>query len=297
MSNIPTVSVIIPAYNAASYIGETLNSVIHQTYTDFEILVVDDGSSDDTSSVVKAFDDDRIICIYQSNQGVSVARNTGIFQARGEYIAFLDADDLWHQEKLKVQVNAFETESEPCVCYCDRKVFSDVNSLGVGNDDEGLNFEMSTEQLFSSLLKHNHIHCSSVMVRRKLFARSGVFDPMLRASEDSDLWMRAARYTSFLHIKGTLSYYRHHENNTVNSIKFRRNRLNAELMFLARYFEDDNARRIMLDRLKGSSHTLAYEEEAQSNFKSAYKLFLASFVLGKRGVKAFVKLIILWFRA
>jgi glycosyltransferase involved in cell wall biosynthesis len=102
------VSVIIPAYNAMNYLPETLKSVLRQTFTDFEILIIDDGSSDNLVQWVSQLVDPRIKLISQNNQGVSVARNTGITHAQGEFIAFLDADDLWEATKLEKQLHTLE---------------------------------------------------------------------------------------------------------------------------------------------------------------------------------------------
>ena len=100
----PKVSVIIPTYNAMTYLPETVESVLRQTYSNFELLIIDDGSSDQTVQWVSQLVDSRVRLISQENQGASVARNTGIAHAQGEYVAFLDADDLWEPTKLEQQV-------------------------------------------------------------------------------------------------------------------------------------------------------------------------------------------------
>ena len=102
----PQVSVVIPAYNCAAYGGQAVDSVLHQTYTDWEIIVVDDGSQDDTRLILEQYGD-RIRYIYQQNQGVSIARNRGIELARGEFIAFLDADDYFFPDKIAAQIAVF----------------------------------------------------------------------------------------------------------------------------------------------------------------------------------------------
>src|SRR5690349_3602213 len=99
----PKVSVIIPTYNRAQFIARAVDSVLEQTYKDFEIIVIDDGSSDNTQEILKAYEG-KIRYVYQQNKGISAARNRGIQEAKGEYIAFLDSDDVWKPEKLSVQV-------------------------------------------------------------------------------------------------------------------------------------------------------------------------------------------------
>ena len=101
----PLVSVIIPAYNASRYIVSTIQSVLNQSYRYLELIIIDDGSKDNTAELVKTFTDERIQYFYQLNQGVSVARNTGISKAKGDFIAFLDADDIWRSENLEVKLN------------------------------------------------------------------------------------------------------------------------------------------------------------------------------------------------
>jgi glycosyltransferase involved in cell wall biosynthesis len=105
----PQVSVVIPAYNCAAYVGQAVDSVLRQTYTDWEIIVVDDGSRDDTKLILEQYGD-RIRYIYQQNQGVSIARNRGIELARGEFIAFLDADDYFLPDKIAAQIAVFAAQ-------------------------------------------------------------------------------------------------------------------------------------------------------------------------------------------
>ncbi|WP_414828110.1 glycosyltransferase family 2 protein [Alteromonas sp. H39] len=293
----PTVSVIIPVFNAGKFIRSTLESVFSQTYTDFEVVIVNDGSTDDSESVIRSFNDNRIVYIAQENGGVSAARNNGIFHAQGKYVAFLDADDLWHPEKLRLQVAALEENPDVHLCYCDREVFGSDSDVTTNTSVDLPEIENTQESLFLQLLKHNHIQCSSVIVRKSLLSRAGIFDSNLAASEDSDLWIRASRHTDFIHITHPLSFYRHHDSNTIHTVEFRRNRLFAEMMFFARWIKDKSARDILAGRIRGSSHSLAYEEQERSNFKNAFRLWLLSFILGKRGVKAFFKILVLWYKS
>src|SRR5689334_9654380 len=123
------VSVIMPAYNAEKYIAESIRSVLAQTYADWELIVVDDGSSDNTGGVVREFvaRDSRIKYVFQENGRLGKARNTGIANARGELIAFLDSDDLWLETKLAAQTRAL-SENEADVVFCDCYIFKDENT-------------------------------------------------------------------------------------------------------------------------------------------------------------------------
>lgn len=291
----PRVSVIIPIYNARDHIRNTLQNLFKQTFQDFEVIIVNDGSIDNSVEIVKSFDDPRIVLIEQTNSGVSVARNTAIMQAKGEFVAFLDADDLWHISKLETQVQHLSSHPEIDFCYTDRDLFEEVECL---NLTSGVNTDIiELEQLFPALLKHNHIHCSSVMVRRSIFAKIGLFDVMLDASEDSDLWIRAAKSNTVLRVASVLSFYRRHDTNTINSIKFRRNRVFAELLFYARWLRNPAGRVILADNIKGNSHALAYEEESLQNHGQAMRYFCLAFFFGKRDLRTFSKIILLWFKS
>ncbi|MFQ3189793.1 MAG: glycosyltransferase involved in cell wall biosynthesis [Paraglaciecola sp.] len=294
MLKCPKVSVIIPMFNAQNFILETLKNLFLQTFNDFEVVIINDGSTDNSFSLVKQVDDPRIVLIEQKNSGVSVARNTAIMHARGEFVAFLDADDLWHTAKLDIQVKQLEHHPDIDFCYTDRDLFDDIEDLNLSVEVDSDSIEK--QQLFPLLLKHNHIHCSSVMVRRTIFAKIGLFDVMLAASEDSDLWIRAAKSNTVLRIASVLSFYRRHDTNTINSIKFRRNRVFAELLFYARWIRNPAGRVILADNIKGNSHALAYEEESLQNHCQALRYFCLAFFFGKRDLRTFIKIISLWFK-
>jgi hypothetical protein len=182
-----SVSVIIPAYNQGHYLGEAIRSVLAQTYPDFEIIVVDDGSTDNTADVAKSYSDSRVRYIYQENRGLSGARNTGIRHATGSFLSYLDSDDLFLPEKLALLVNKFESEPELGLvagqaCLIDEK----GQSLGLIFDEE-------IPRDPTLLLLHNPLHVGSVMVRRAWQECVGFFDETLRSYEDWDMWLRLAR--------------------------------------------------------------------------------------------------------
>lgn len=201
----PKVSVVIPAYNAMSYLPDTMASLLNQTYRDFEIIVVNDGSSDDTQQWVSHLKDPRIRLISQTNQGLSGARNTGINHAQGEYIAFLDADDLWEPTKLAKQVEVLDQYPEVGVVY------TWVTYIDEQGQSTGRVFQNQAEgEVWEQLIEHNIVECGSVaMVRRCCFATVGLFDRNLRSFvEDWDMWLRIARHYPFKVVKEHLVYYR-----------------------------------------------------------------------------------------
>jgi glycosyltransferase involved in cell wall biosynthesis len=205
----PKISVIIPAYNAMTYLPETLDSVIAQTFKDFEVLVVDDGSTDDTPVYVASHTDSRVKLIAQSNQGTAAARNNGISQAKGEYVAFLDADDLWRKEKLEKQVQILDSRPEIGLVYTWLELIDHTGkSLNkvLASDVEGYVWkEMVTNCRISGGSQH--------LIRRKCFEEVGGFATDLHFAEDWEMLIRLSSRYHFAGVKEPLVLYRQHPNN------------------------------------------------------------------------------------
>jgi len=203
----PKVSVIIPAYNAMEYLPETLENVLQQTLRDFEVIVVDDGSSDDICSWFEAHViDARVRLVSQENKGLSGARNTGIKHATSPYIAFPDADDLWDTSKLEKQVHLLDSDPSSGLVYT-WVAYIDSQGKPTGrvrkNSAEGM--------IWPDLTQHNVIECGSVvLVRHECFREVGLFDESLRSIEDLDMWLRMAQHYQFRMISEPLVYYRQH---------------------------------------------------------------------------------------
>ncbi len=186
VSGPPIVSVVIPTYNRAEWLGNTLRSVLKQTFIDFELIVVDDGSTDDTENVVQSFPRVQYVRL-QENRGVSGARNTGLSRAVGRYICFLDSDDLWCERKLEVQVGWMESNADCRVCYTDEiwiRRGVRVNPMNKHRKYSG--------DIFRHCLPLCIVSPSSAMLRASLFDEVGAFDESLPACEDYDLWLRIA---------------------------------------------------------------------------------------------------------
>ena len=183
----PSVSVVIPSYNCGHCLPEALESVFAQTFKDFEIIVVDDGSTDDTSAVVARFGS-RIRCIRQENRGLPAARNRGIRASAAPYIALLDADDVWFPEKLTEQIPAFSEDSEIGLVYSDLRVVYDdgqiVPSFLHSRPLAGSGY------VFDRILRSGFIIPSSAVVRRTCIEQVGLFDESMRSHEDVELWSR-----------------------------------------------------------------------------------------------------------
>jgi glycosyltransferase involved in cell wall biosynthesis len=185
--DIPIVSVIIPTYNRAWCLAEAVDSVLAQEFRGFELIVVDDGSIDETPKLLQGYGDS-IRVLRQENRGVSAGRNAGIAAARGELIAFLDSDDIWLKGKLARQVEFFNQHPEILICQTEELWVKNGRRVNPGRRHRkrgGMIFEPSLELCLVSP--------SAVMARRELFDRVGLFDERLPACEDYDLWLRVSR--------------------------------------------------------------------------------------------------------
>ena len=203
---IPKISVIIPSYNRAAMVQSAIESVLAQTFSDLEVIVVDDESSDGTGQILGEIFGDRIRYYSQANQGVSVARNKGIAEARGHWIAFLDQDDLWEKDKLEYQLKALERFGPRCsACYTDTRLYNHPETrtlfqlaeesyrhegmMGVNTDVLRLLVRPGGAGMVVCL--------SSFLGRADLVRRTGGFDPKLRYSQDSEFMFRLAMLTGF----------------------------------------------------------------------------------------------------
>jgi hypothetical protein len=207
------VSVIVPAWNAGATIDATLRSVRAQTYSPLEIVVVDDGSTDGTASVVEAHgaDDPRIHLIRQTNQGVAAARNAGIAAAKGEFVAPVDADDLWHPDKIRLQVEAMRMAGAKAGLCCTgvHAIDADARIVGTYVPDPG-------PSALVSLCRVNLVgNGSSALMPHALVVACGGYDPSLRAAgaqgcEDWQLYLRIVESHSFIVVPAGLTGYRQH---------------------------------------------------------------------------------------
>lgn len=199
------VSVIIPNYNRSILLGEAIKSVLNQTYSKLEILVCDDGSTDDSIHIVNSFNDDRIIWLPGQRMGRPAGpRNRGICSAKGDWIAFLDSDDKWHPNKLKLQLEYAEINNLSAICT---NAIVEENGVSINTYfAQNINSVIG----FDSLLKSNKIICSSVLVSRKSLDISGIFseNENLRAIEDYELWLRISSITNWGYIKDALIIYK-----------------------------------------------------------------------------------------
>lgn len=229
----PTVSVIIPTYNRGDLILDSLRSIFLQNYSDYEIIVVDDGSTDNTEDVLSyLIKDNKIRYVKQDNQGESSARNHGILLSQGKYIAFLDSDDLFEPTKLKMQVQYLEDHPEIGLVHSGYTKFDNY-----GHDLGYRDTSWFCGMIYPKLLLHWTVLMAvdTVMVPKKVFEVVGLFDETLRMGPDLDMWRRISRKYSFGFISESLARVRVHEGNISG------NKLKATegfIQYLERAFED-----------------------------------------------------------
>lgn len=212
----PLVSVIIPTFNRARQVRAALISVLKQTYSRFEVIVVDDGSTDETREAVEQVidqqnsDDKRVRYFFQTNQGQSVARNKGIDAARGQWLGFLDSDDVWLPEKLEWQVRALENFKDDCgACISDARLIDDVGLDTTAFRSSGMRWDEASGM--ESEAAENLVKCrdpywvSTLLVRTEVAKEIGRFDPHIEYAEDHDFLFRLSLATSFCYVNRPLA--------------------------------------------------------------------------------------------
>jgi len=210
----PLVSVIMPAYNTEKFIGESIQSVVDQTYTNWELLVVDDGSTDKTADIIRSFaaQDSRVKYLFQQNGRQAKARNTAIEHSHGTLIAFLDADDLWLPEKLERQLQALEATNADVV-YSNGIIIYEPGATPGATDFPIVSGTIEGRKMLDLLLLQNRIPVQSVLVRMESYRNAGPFDesPQFHGCEDYEMWLRLAERGALFHgINEKLIKYRRH---------------------------------------------------------------------------------------
>lgn len=237
----PLVSVVMPAYNVALYIAEAIQSVLGQDYPNIELIVVDDGSSDGTAQVAEQFGD-RVRVLRQENAGPAAARNRGIREARADYIAFIDADDIWVGDKLTLQVQHLQSHPEIGVVFGEELPWH-VQPDGTfsvlpqpTNLDKPPTLDMALSGwIYKDLLLGSAISIITAMIRRSVVETVGGLDETLRMGEDYDFWIRVSRHYQIHRFDRTLAYYRIHPQGTTKVPRKENNEYNVLLRAINTY--------------------------------------------------------------
>jgi glycosyltransferase involved in cell wall biosynthesis len=210
----PTVSVVMATYNYAQFLAESAHSVLDQTFTDLELIVVDDGSNDETADILRQFvDEPRVTCIRQAHHGPAAAFNRGLAQARGRYVALQAADDAWLPTKLERQVAVLERQPHVGLVYTDTLVV-DAEGKPLRRQFEKPRCSPPVGWVLPQLLLSNFVPASSVLIRAAALARVGAHDDRLEVCEDWDLWLRIAEHFAFAFVDEPLVRVRRHARNT-----------------------------------------------------------------------------------
>ena len=218
MNVTPKVSVIINCYNSETYLREAIDSVYSQSFIDWEIVFLDNDSTDNSASIALSYDDKlKYFKIYKTVM-LGQARNLAIEKAKGEFIAFLDCDDIWHPEKLSLQVKEFEKLSERPIGFCYTDAMR-VDSLG--NDILSYSHEkaLCSGNVYRKLIYSSFIACSACMVKKEVFEKIGWFNPDFHYVEEWDLWLRLARIYDLALVDKSLTDIRVHEKNVSRDIE------------------------------------------------------------------------------
>ncbi len=256
----PTISVIVPVYNGEKTILETIQSIQAQTFSDFELIIINDGSTDGTLDVISTVNDPRLKVFSYENGGLPVARNRGIRRSRGEFITFIDADDLWKPDKLQLQLAALQKKPEAGVAYS-WTAFIDENSK----------FLFAWQPLYwegnvyPQLLIRNFISSgSNIMVKRKYIEAAGEFDPSLKSVEDWDYYLRLAALCPFVLVPKYQILYRRSSQSMTSKVDVMEN---ANLIVIERAFK---AAPPELKSLKNKSLANAYRYLAKQCIANAF---------------------------
>lgn len=226
--NQPLVSVITATYNRADYLGLCIESVLGQTYPNVEHLLVDDGSTDNTQAVVDRYlADPRLRFARQTNSGQATARNAGLRMARGEFICFLDSDNVWKRDKIERQLRLMGRHPEADVIYGNQEVIDEDGQ--VLPMPEHKRMKRYSGRITDNLLLDNFVSFNTAMIRRRCFDVITGFDQNVRAGDDYDLWLRFSAHFNFLHVPEVFGQYRVMKNQ-ISSDKERRFNSNKAML-------------------------------------------------------------------
>lgn len=230
----PEISVIIPTFNYAHYIKEAIKSVISQTYTDFEIIVIDDGSTDDTKEVLQAYIRTNVIkYIYQKNKGLAAARNTGISSSTGRFITFLDSDDLFTKDKLQLLRTALVSHPDAGMAYGNHILWVRAKLYKKPKFSPGT---APSGWILPQLFRNALMSVPSVMVRRECFERIGLFNESLTTTEDWEMWMRIAAEYKVVYVDKIIAYVRvHPDSMSRDFIKMGENKMHIQKSIYFKY--------------------------------------------------------------
>ncbi len=232
----PEISIIIPSYNYDRFITRAIDSVINQTFKNWELIIIDDGSKDDSIRLIKQYEDKRITFLVQKNCGVSKTLNRGLRISQGKYICFLDADDKYHPEKLQNQIDLIKSGYDISITKVEA-----IDENGLGLPDEHFNqtwnlfnpVEIFDRDIIFRFIEKNYFCKSSVMIKKSFFDKYGLFNENLITAYDLELWLKFIPNARIDRCEKILTYYRWHQN---NETKTNNTRIKIELLLILDQF-------------------------------------------------------------
>ena len=280
MNTQPLVSIIIPAFNSGNFIENAINSVLNQSYDNIELILVDDGSSDNTYEVMKKYEDRAKLLRHDVNKGGNVARNYGLTASTGELVSFLDSDDLWRRDKLEIYVDVLSTHEEISFAFSDfnrfnwsdRKFYALTNSqifhaiykvIGNSRYEGHKAFVIPRTEMFRLFLGGYPPYSSTIMVRKKIFDQIGIWNENLKRNQDFDFSLRCARATDFIYIDKPLTNIGRHDTNVSRDIEKQREGDISVLRMHASYDQYSQTQKREINhyigkRLSGQGHQLRH---------------------------------------
>jgi len=285
----PLISVVIPAYNAAHYISEAIESVLQQTISDYEIVVVDDGSTDYTREIIDRYGQS-VHYYSQENKGPAAARNFGIRSAKGKYIAFLDADDWWLENKLELELNAIQ--SFPDAAFICSDWFNGIH----GNEErrstligyEVWNHEHAT---FEHMLRENFVNTSTILVTKENIIAAGLFNKNYRGAEDRHLWLRLLLERNAMVIKDVLAFRRYHPQNTSNTRAYMESQLEMtqDILCWDKIRKNTRWMKQVKKRMNEIQISLAYKSTSEGRYADASQYYWSLLRLGYKPLHCFAR--------
>ncbi len=287
---IPQVSVIMPCYNHARFLPESVESILGQSYDDFELIITDDCSSDNSVDVIDGYRrrDKRVISIYnRENKGAAGSRNSAITASKGNYIAFCDADDLWEKDKLKIQMDCMFNNNRGYAAIHSDSMIIDEAGIPTGERFSTLYQRINKSgNLFHELCLTNFINIQTVLLRRQCINDVGLFEEDIKYVEDWIYWVKVARNFTFYYIDEPLGRYRVHEGSTNKNIEgCTKNRIKGYNRILDNFPDIPMKIKSRIFYELGINHALLREKvEARDHF-------LKSFKMDKSNLKSFIRFV------
>ncbi|MBF2016537.1 MAG: glycosyltransferase [Rivularia sp. T60_A2020_040] len=246
-----SISVIVPLFNGERTIEETIKSILNQTFSNIEVIIINDGSTDATLEIVANILDSRIQIFSYPNAGLSASRNRGISQAKGEYISFIDADDLWTADKLELQWQALQSNPQAAVAYSWTDYIDESGKFIKSGRRIKVNGDAFSKLLVTNFLENG----SNPLIRQQALEKVGGFDESLAAAEDKDMWLRLAADYEFVCVEKAQILYRISTNSMSSNLKRQET---ASLKVIERAFNYPKAEKLQHLKKQSLSHLYQY---------------------------------------